>query len=46
MKCTLMNKNTEVLTAEYESELASFTKIIWNKKYWICSGYIGKIFKK
>ncbi len=27
MKCTLMNKNTEVLTAEYESELASFTKI-------------------
>ena len=33
MKCTLMNKNTEVLTAEYESELASFTKIYEIKKY-------------
>ena len=27
MKCTLMNKNTEVLVAEYDVELSAFTKI-------------------
>lgn len=27
MKCTLMNKNTEVLVAEYDAELSAFTKI-------------------
>ena len=27
MKCTLMNKNTEVLVAEYDDELSAFTKI-------------------
>lgn len=28
MKCILMNKNTEILVAEYQSSLAVFTKII------------------
>lgn len=27
MKCILMNKNTEILTAEYDSELKVFSKI-------------------
>lgn len=27
MKCTLMNKNTKVLQAEYDSVIGGFTKI-------------------
>lgn len=27
MKCILMNKNTEILTAEYDAELKVFSKI-------------------
>ena len=34
MKCILMNKNTKVLLAEYDSAIGSFTKIyeIYNDK--------------
>lgn len=28
MKCILMNKNTEILIAEYDSELSTFSEII------------------
>lgn len=28
MKCILMNKNTEVLVAEYDNAIKAFTKII------------------